>query len=320
MADAYKLVMWGFHFLGWALSMSKFDIEGKRKAHGIILGHEIDLVFKTRGVTEDKKARVRQHGTPMLTAVTWSRTLTQKLVGLLQAIKDDVIRRWRLAPMYAVVYADGMGDRAYPSPRARECLRKVLATLDERRSLFHRPTRWEMPAGPLVELVPNGDASSKVGYGGCLLIGKEMQYFRGKWTPELLARGVHISLLEAWTTVMMAFTWGHLWSGKKVVVRTDSKHGCACLNKLWSNTESMAVLCDLWEDVQFYFGFEALVVFCKGKSNRWADAVSRVQRGKLEAVLRTKSDDAGLPDITFKEVNVIWSHGTLQCAVGSHLQ
>ena len=140
MEDAYKLVMWGFHFLGWALSMSKFELEGKRKAHGIILGHEIDLVSQTRGVTEDKKARVRQHGIPMLKAVSWSRKLTQKLVGLLQAIKDDVIRRWRLAPMYAVVYGGGMGDRVFPSSRARECLRKVIATLDERRSLFHRPT------------------------------------------------------------------------------------------------------------------------------------------------------------------------------------
>ena len=82
----------------------------------------------------------------------------------------------------------------------------------------------------------------------------------------------------------------------------------------------MAVLCDLWEDVQFRFGFEALVVFCEGKSNRWADAVSRVPRDQLEVVLRKESNAIGLPDITFREVNVVWSRGTLHCAVSSYLR
>ena len=166
MTNAYDLVMWGSKFLGWALSTSKFEVEGHRKADGVILGHGVDLGTATRYVPEEKKQRVRQHGIPMLTAKVWSRSRTHKLVGLLQAIKDDVVRRWRLAPPYAVVYAGGDGDCVAPSPRARECLRKVIETLDERRSLYHRPTCWEMPAGPMVEFVPNGDASSKVGYGG----------------------------------------------------------------------------------------------------------------------------------------------------------
>ena len=229
------------------------------------------------------------------------------------------MRRWRLAPLYAVVYQAGTSDDVIPSSRARECLRKVIETLDERRSLYHRPTQWEMPGGPLVEYVPNGDASSKVGYGAVLLIGEEMFYFSGRWSELLVARGVHISLLEAWTTIMIAFTWGHLWTGRKVIVRTDSKHGCACLNKLWSKTESMAVLCDLWEDMQFLFGFEALIVFCPGESNKWADAASRISGDELLAVLKQESENVGLPDITFRAIPVRWQCGKLSCAVGSLL-
>ena len=81
----------------------------------------------------------------------------------------------------------------------------------------------------------------------------------------------------------------------------------------------MAVLCDLWGDIQFRFGFEALIVYCEGKSNRWADAVSRIPADELEAVLRKESDDVGLKDVTFKEVMVEWRRDPLHCAVGSQL-
>ena len=183
--SAYDLVMWGFHFLGWTLSMSKFDVEGKRKGTGVILCHDLNMETATRGVTEDKKARVRQAGIPMLTDKLWNRHETQKLLGLLQSIKDDVIRRWRLGPMYNMVFVYGHNsyivncDSVWVAitPRARSCLRKVLDTLDERRSLFHRPTRWCMPAAALAALVPNGDASSRVGYGAVMLRDGVLEFF-----------------------------------------------------------------------------------------------------------------------------------------------
>ena len=93
MSNAYDLVMWGFEFLGWALSMSKFESEGRRKTNGVILGHDIDLVTATRGITPDKKARVRQAAMPLLEIDKWSRKVLMKLLGLLQSVRDNVIRR-----------------------------------------------------------------------------------------------------------------------------------------------------------------------------------------------------------------------------------
>ena len=319
MEDAYKLVMWGFEFLGWTLSMSKFEQEGKRKPDGIILGHAIDLVSMTRAVTEDKKLRVRKVGWPMLDATTWSRIATQKLVGLLQSIKDDVVRRWRLGPMYAVVYAPGDADKVYPSTRARECLRKALCSLNEQRSLFHRPTRWQMPAQEMVELVPNGDACTTIGYGGVMIVKEVMQYFVGRWTDEEVVLATsscpHISVLEAWTTVMMAFTWGHLFQGRKVVLRSDSKTTCAALNKLSGKSVAMSRVCDLWEDIQFMFGFEGLVVFLEGKKNRWADIASRVNLPEMKAAFEEGFMETGMAPMECVEIPVVWSRGDLCCGV-----
>ena len=118
---------------------------------------------------------------------------------------------------------------------------------------------------------------------------------------------------------MIGFTWGHLWTGRKVIVRTDSKHGCASLNKLWSKTEPMALLCDLWEDIQFHFGFEALIVFCEGSRNKWADAVSKKAEQDVVAVLKMESENIGLMDIEYKRIEVQWKRGGLSCDVGQQL-
>ena len=72
MQSAYSLVMWSFEFLGWALSMSKFEMEGKLKCDGVILGHDVDAQTATRGVTEDKKTRVRQSAAILLQSVAWN--------------------------------------------------------------------------------------------------------------------------------------------------------------------------------------------------------------------------------------------------------
>jgi hypothetical protein len=47
---AYELVMWGFHFLGWVLSMSKLADEGSMKETGVILGHDMECTVGTSGV------------------------------------------------------------------------------------------------------------------------------------------------------------------------------------------------------------------------------------------------------------------------------
>jgi hypothetical protein len=210
-------------------------------------------------------------------------------------------------------------DTVFPSQRARECLRKALDSLDERRSLFHRPTRWQMPAHELVELVPNGDACTTVGYGGVMVYEGVMQYFSGQWTEAELVCTTsgtpHISVLEAWTTVMMTFTWGHLFQGRKVIFRTDSKTTCAALNKLSGKSEAMTAVCDLWEDIQFHFGFEGLVVFVEGAKNKWADMASRISPPDMPALFEEAFVSDGVPVLKCLSVPVVWSRGVLHCGL-----
>ena len=87
-------------------------------------------------------------------------------------------------------------------------------------------------------------------------------------------RKVNIAVLEAWVMVMIASTWGHLFNCRKMVFRTDSEASCACLNKLWSGSAEMQMVCDMWEDLQHTFCFEGLVLHVAGTENRLSDKAS----------------------------------------------
>ena len=112
---------------------------------------------------------------------------------------------------------------------------------------------------------------------------------------------------------MIGFTWGPLFRGKKVVFRSASKHACAALNRLWAKSDPMSNVCDAWEDVQFLFGFEALVVFCEGKRNVWADIASRSRAADVEDELRAAMMTARRPVAECQRVNVVWRRGAVTC-------
>ena len=44
-------------------------------------------------------------------------------------------------------------------------------------------------------------------------------------------------------------------------------------------------LVDIWEDLQFTYHFEGLLVFCAGKKNTLADIASRVDRTEVEQTM-----------------------------------
>ena len=81
---------------------------------------------------------------------------------------------------------------------------------------------------------------------------------------------VDIAALEAITVIVAAATWGSRWSGKKVVLRSDSSPTCFCFNKLASKDPAMARVADLWEAAQHFFCFEGLALHCSGVSNELA--------------------------------------------------
>ena len=109
---------------------------------------------------------------------------------------------------------------------------------------------------------------------------------------------------------MAAATWGPKLSGKKVIFRSDSSPTCYCLNKLWSGIENMEVVVNLWEDLQFTYHFEGLLVFCSGKTNTLADIASRAHKTKVRQMLRTEIARQGLGDLQIVEEAITWNaHG-----------
>jgi hypothetical protein len=320
MLDAYKIVMDGFKFLGWELSMSKFEEEGTLNTEGVLIGHHIDTVTATRGVMSIKQERVRHVMERMLASKErWSRQELMETTGLVESIKDDMRRRLSLRELYKAIYSEGEVPRVTQTERARETMRKILIALPERRSLFARPTQWVIPSLTTVRMVPNGDASGQIGYAGVLWKGDDLLYFHGRWSGRIRETRVNIAFLEAWVVIMIASTWGKLFTGKKVVIRSDSMASCMSLNKLWAEHAGMAIMCRLWEDLQFYYAFEGLVLHCPGKENRLSDIGSRIRADRMEMKLQEEMKRLGMTDVVLCEQAVLWRAGEVDIDVEEQL-
>ena len=309
---AHKVVMEAFEFLGFTLSKSKFEEEGTPSQEGEILGHGFDLVNLERFVTAHKQARIRKIVEKLLETDAWDRKEIESLVGVIQSVKHDVPRRWRLGEMYALVHADGVPgkeDRVFASDRAKRALAFVLDTLHLRSPLRFRPTRWPTPKAVLCDGAPTMDAATSVGYGGVLKIGDVVECYRGLWPLMIRNAILRIEILEALTVILTALTWGPKFAGKKVLFRSDNSGAVFCLNKMHSKCPAMKLIIDQWEAVQHHFGFEAMLFHVAGVDNEHADVASRAAEEevheKLTEVLR--ADKIG--EFTLLQIPVVWKAG-----------
>jgi hypothetical protein len=319
MQEAYEIVMEGFKYLGWELSLSKFEEEGQLKTEGILIGHHIETKDATRGVMTIKQERVRHALTKMIGATRWERQALMETTGLIESIREDMRRQISLRAMYTAIYGEGEVKRVTPSRRAEKCMRKILIALPERRSLFARPTRWVIPSMTTVRMVPNGDASGQIGYAGVLWRDDDLMYFHGVWSERVRTARVNIAFLEAWVVIMITATWGGLFTGRKIVIRSDSMATCFALNKLWADHNGMQVMCDLWEDLQFHFAFEGLIVHCPGKENRLSDIGSRIKQDKMEGKLQEELTRLGMEEVQLREQAVSWRAGDIDIDVEERL-
>jgi hypothetical protein len=243
---AKDMIMTAFKHVGFTMPESKLETEGTPETKRAILGHEIDLETGTRGVTDYKKVRIRDQVWALGEHGRWNRKLLESLLGLMQSMRGDVCRRWRLDPSCALLRRRGgmtASETVKITTRAQKWLQKVLDTLDERQLLAARPTRWVIPTAPTVEGIANTDASSLIGHGEAMVLDGVVLYFAGKWSPRMRAGTfrdgvrhplIDIACLEALTVIVAAATWGHSWTGRKVVLRSDSSPTVFCFNKLAS--------------------------------------------------------------------------------------
>ena len=203
--------------------------------------------------------------------------------------------------------------------RGRRCMTKILIALPERRSLFARPTKWVIPSMSTVQMVPNGDASGQIGYAGVLWRENNLLYFHGRWSRHIREARVNIAFLEAWVVIMIAATWGHLFTGRKVVIRSDSMASCLSLNKLWADHRGMEMMCELWEDLQFHFCFEGLVLHVPGVENRLSDIGSRIRENRMEEKLQEELQRLHMQDVVLQDQDVAWKVGDVDIRVEKQL-
>jgi hypothetical protein len=237
-----EICLEAFKYLGWTLSMSKFDEEGSMNPVGVLIGHHVDCKMPaTRGIMEIKQLRIRHSFEPMLGEEMVSKQEILETIGLCESVRGDTAARWRHGPIYRMAHSTPPNakrpDLVLTTKSAKRCILKILQSLHLRRSLFHRATRWNLPTAPTVNMVPNADAAQQTGYAGVLLDGRVLFYFQGLWSEELKSKRVNIAVLEAWAVVMTAATWGSRFNYQKVVFRTDTGASCACLNRLWSGSK-----------------------------------------------------------------------------------
>ena len=106
---------------------------------------------------------------------------------------------------------------------------------------------------------------------------------------------------------MAAITWGPYLQGKKVIFRSDSSPACFCMNKLSSDIDEMMMVVNAWEDLQFEFAFEGLLVHCAGKLNTLADIASRADQKNMQEELRYEIHKQELGNIELQKCEVVWN-------------
>jgi hypothetical protein len=174
-----------FKFLGWALSQPKMELEGALDPIIVVLGHGFDCSKQERFVTVHKISRVREGIRKLFKAAKVCRLELASLLGLAQSVRANIVRRWRLSPAYNCLHAPGDATYTKLPARARSCLQRVSDSLEERRSIWTLPPRWEIPSLPLVPNVPNVDAAEQAGVAGVMMTDTSVQFFARPWSRTL---------------------------------------------------------------------------------------------------------------------------------------
>jgi len=110
---------------------------------------------------------------------------------------------------------------------------------------------------------------------GSLLDGLTMRYFSFAWPENIVDACVDIPVLEGVGVLYSAALWGAKWRGRNVVLRCDNSTTCYAFNTLKTHSVAMATAIDIWEAIQFRYGFSGLLVHCPDRENTVCDIGSR---------------------------------------------
>ena len=78
-------------------------------------------------------------------------------------------------------------------------------------------------------------------------------------------------------------------------------------------------MCELWEDLQFHFAFEGLILHVAGKENRLSDIGSRMRVNIMEEKLQDEMRQLEMTDVQLVEQDVAWVCGDINIDVEEQL-
>ena len=284
-------------YLGFAISQTKFAVEGSLSDNFEVLGHDFRLRAGVRAITPYKQKRLRFALDSLLSSTKWDRKLLEQTLGLIQSVKSPIPRRWLLAAVYRSLHSTDHLRRppanVHPSPRARLMLQRVRNTLHETKPLDFIPLPWPKPLGSLAPMQPESDACKVHGFGAVLLFNNVLRFAAGAWPSD--ASAINIDLLEGLAVLYGVASFADLLSGQRIVLRCDNSSTCFAFNSMTSPRPAMLLLTEAWEALQFHFQFEGLLFHVPGSDNVFADAASRTPSDHLPSHLRRQLAEKGLP-------------------------
>ena len=68
----------------------------------------------------------------------------------------------------------------------------------------------------------------------------------------------------------------------------------------------MNMVINAWEDVQFEYGFEGLIVHCPGVDNVLADLASRADQFGMREELQKEMNRQNMDGVELEECDVVW--------------
>ena len=252
--------------LGFAISYSKVETPATSM---VFLGINIDSLSMSISLPQEKVAELRELLITYVRKRHASKKQLQQLAGKLNWA-SQVVRGGRT---FLRRILDSIG-------KLKEADHKVILS-----QAFHLDLNWwvtymEIFHGKIItecfdrpEVAMEIDSCSSA---SGVVFGDDWLF--ADWKADChLAAGAHINHKEAFTVVLAARRWGHLWRGKMVTIYTDNQAAMHMLNKGTTGEDlMMSGLRELfWLSVVFDFRWQAR--YLKGQSNIFADTISRLE-------------------------------------------
>jgi hypothetical protein len=274
-----------FTRLGIPINADKFKAEGTPSPVIKFLGICIDSIHQISFLDTDRMTDIRAALTAWGDRATCTATELQSLIGTL-SFASRVVQSGR--PFLRRMIDTLKSDRSKRTgTRHRNRKRRIQLTAE-----FHADLRWwsafigdwngrslwyddEWTNSTALQLSTD---SNRVGFGAVC----GQSWFYGRWTSNQLAaadrvKTVSVPYLELHALVLAAATWGHLWSGKRIMFWCDCLPIVQTLQHSSTRDQHLMSLVRTLHYIAYRHSFTFKCSHLSSRANAIADALSRVQ-------------------------------------------